>query len=255
MDGCVRVGGCVSAGERVRVLYVCVRVRPRSFVKADDTDNGYAKPIHGLIVHVDITAKKVALVEDHGATSVPQGREGDRYDSEHLPVPRNDLKAIEITQPEGPSFTVTDGNKITWLDWELRTHIHPTHALELRAVSIQVRRQMSRCTATSVLEAALLFINRNPPESVHRRIMIICGCHRPYPAKLRTANRTMHDRILNEWTGPPIAAPRMPLRYGRAMCVSSSSVTDLAVPTASGYPALSQSRPLARQKLLGCDRA
>ena len=34
----------------------------------------------------------------------------------HACPARTDLKPIEITQPEGASFTV-DGNQITWADW------------------------------------------------------------------------------------------------------------------------------------------
>lgn len=45
--------------------------RALSFIKDDATDNGYAKPVQGLIVHVDLTAKKVAFVEDHGAQPTP----------------------------------------------------------------------------------------------------------------------------------------------------------------------------------------
>ena len=33
--------------------------------------------------------------------------------------PRTDLKPIEITQPEGASFTV-EGNQVTWADWKFR---------------------------------------------------------------------------------------------------------------------------------------
>ena len=111
-------------------------MRAICFEKADPGDNGYAKPISGVLAHIDITAKKVVEVEDHGVISVPQGREGDRYDGDngHLPEPRTDLKPIEISQPEGVSFTITEGNRIQWLGWDLRALIDPTHALELRQV-------------------------------------------------------------------------------------------------------------------------
>jgi primary-amine oxidase len=114
-------------------------VKAICFVKEDATDNGYARPVHGLIAHVDITAKKLAFLEDHGARQVPAGSPSDRYDAEHLPMPRTDLQTIAIEQPDGPSFTVTDGNLISWLGWEFRTGIHPLHALELHQVSIRGR--------------------------------------------------------------------------------------------------------------------
>ena len=39
-------------------------VRCIAFVREHATDNGYARPIHGLIAHVDITAKTVTHIED-----------------------------------------------------------------------------------------------------------------------------------------------------------------------------------------------
>ena len=42
-----------------------------SFVKQDRTDNGYARPVHGLIAHVDLTDGKVTEVEGTGAVPLP----------------------------------------------------------------------------------------------------------------------------------------------------------------------------------------
>jgi primary-amine oxidase len=36
---------------------------------------------------------------------------------------RNDLKPLEITQPEGPSFTV-EGHLVRWQKWQLRIGFH-----------------------------------------------------------------------------------------------------------------------------------
>ena len=37
-----------------------------SFLREDETDNAYAKPITGVISHIDLTLQKVTHVEDHG---------------------------------------------------------------------------------------------------------------------------------------------------------------------------------------------
>ena len=128
-------------------------MRAICFEKADQGDNGYAKPISGVLAHIDITAKTVVEVEDHGVISVPQGREGDRYDGDngHLPEPRTDLKPIEISQPEGVSFTITEGNRIQWLGWDLRALIDPTHALELRQVSLHGRPLLYRMSLADMV--------------------------------------------------------------------------------------------------------
>ena len=39
------------------------------------------------------------------------------------PVTRTDLKPLEITQPEGPSFTV-DGHAVRWQNWHIRVGFH-----------------------------------------------------------------------------------------------------------------------------------
>lgn len=128
-------------------------MRAICFEKADQGDNGYAKPISGVLAHIDITAKTVVEVEDHGVISVPQGKEGDRYDGDngHLPEARTDLKPIEIRQPEGVSFTITEGNRIQWLGWDLRTQVDPTHALELRQVSLHGRPLLYRMSVADMV--------------------------------------------------------------------------------------------------------
>ena len=82
-----------------------------AFVKEDKTDNPYARPIQGLIAHVDLTEGKLAYLEDHGVVALPP--EGGRYDAASQPELRETLKPIEISQPDGASFIV-DGNYVEW---------------------------------------------------------------------------------------------------------------------------------------------
>jgi primary-amine oxidase len=53
----------------------------------------------------------------------------------HRPCP-HDLKPIEITQPEGPSFRV-EGNQITWADWTFRFGFDIREGLTLHQWSIR----------------------------------------------------------------------------------------------------------------------
>jgi len=46
---------------------------------------------------------------------------------------RTGLKALDITQPDGPSFTV-EGNLVTWQKWRLRVGFTPREGLVLRTV-------------------------------------------------------------------------------------------------------------------------
>ena len=89
------------------------------FVQFDPKDLPWAHPIDGLVALVDLIKGEVFEVVDHEVYPVPQER-GEWDAAPHGDgVARTDLKPIEITQPEGPSFTV-EGNRISWADWEFR---------------------------------------------------------------------------------------------------------------------------------------
>ncbi len=102
--------------------------RAIAFLREDKTDNGYARPIQGLIAHVDLTAGRVAFLEDRDAVPLPP--ESGRYDAASQPRLRDTLKPLTISQPEGVSFSV-DGNAVAWENWEFRVTVHPAHGLVL----------------------------------------------------------------------------------------------------------------------------
>jgi primary-amine oxidase len=103
-----------------------------SFLRDDATDNGYARPIEGLLVHFDNGRNEVVEVIDHGVTPLPPNRAS--YYAEDQPRLRDDLKPISITQPEGPSFTV-DGNLVQWQKWQFRVAFDPFEGLVLHQVA------------------------------------------------------------------------------------------------------------------------
>ena len=105
--------------------------RAISFVRESKTDNGYARPVQGLIAHVDVTAGRVAHLEDHG--DVPLPPEHGRYDAASQPRLREAPKPLVITQPQGVGFEL-DGNAIAWQKWSLRVTVHPIHGLVLHQV-------------------------------------------------------------------------------------------------------------------------
>jgi len=103
-----------------------------SFLRDDQTDNGYARPIEGLVVHFDNGRNVVLEVNDHGVTPLPPNRAS--YLPEDQPRMRTDLKPISITQPEGPSFTV-EGNLVRWQKWQFRIAFDPFEGLVLHQVA------------------------------------------------------------------------------------------------------------------------
>ncbi len=106
-------------------------MRAISFVHEDPDDNAYARPVEGLIAYVDLEREEVFRLDDHGVVPFPP--EAGRYDAASVGPLRDDLRPVEITQPEGPSFEV-DGHAIRWQKWQLRISLHPTHGLVLHDV-------------------------------------------------------------------------------------------------------------------------
>ena len=104
-----------SAGYYGRAEEAGMRLaRPLCFLRADPTDNGYARPIEGVRPVVDLNTMTVIRVEEYGHWPLPP--EAGNYAADRVPNLRADLKPLEITQPGGPSFTVA-GNVVRWQNW------------------------------------------------------------------------------------------------------------------------------------------
>lgn len=81
-------------------------------------DHAWAHPIDGLVAFVDIENRCVNHLLDDGPVPVPEIN-GNFTDPAVCGELRTDLKPIEISQPEGSSFTM-EGNLLSWLGWDLR---------------------------------------------------------------------------------------------------------------------------------------
>ena len=123
-----------------------------AFVRDDVTDNGYAKPVQGLIAHVDLTAGRVAHVEDHGVVPIPT--ESGRYANRDFDNLQKAPNEIQITQPNGPGFEVK-GHQITWHNWQFRVSVHPVNGLVLHELGWvedgQVRTILNRAALSDMV--------------------------------------------------------------------------------------------------------
>ncbi|MCU4296169.1 primary-amine oxidase [Brevibacterium permense] len=91
-------------------------LRGLAFHQQHESDSAWAHPIDGLVAYVDVTNRTVDQVLD--LENVPVPAEHGNYTDPDLTGPvRTTQKPISITQPEGPSFTVTEGNHIEWEKW------------------------------------------------------------------------------------------------------------------------------------------
>ncbi len=110
-------------------------MRGVAFVRDDIVDNGYARPIDGLVAIIDLNEGKVIELLDDGQ-NIPVPKTKHNYDTPSLAKPRDDLKPLQITQPEGVSFTV-DGWKVNWQKWQFRLGYNPREGLVLNQLSYQ----------------------------------------------------------------------------------------------------------------------
>jgi len=105
-----------------------------SFYREHPGDNGYARPIEGLLAFVDMARGEVLEIVDHGIVPLPDDP-GSYYPEDNHPL-RDDLRPLEIIQPDGPSFTV-DGNRLRWQRWSLRVALDPLEGLVLHTVGYE----------------------------------------------------------------------------------------------------------------------
>jgi primary-amine oxidase len=83
---------------------------------------------------VDLGRREVLEVMDFGVVPIPE-RADSYLPADNQPL-RTDLKPIEITQPEGPSFTI-EGNLVRWQRWSLRVSMDPYEGLVLHTVGYE----------------------------------------------------------------------------------------------------------------------
>ncbi|MEL7042997.1 MAG: primary-amine oxidase [Pseudomonadota bacterium] len=105
-------------------------MRALAFLHTHPDDNHYARPVAGLVALIDADSGKV-IVQDHGVLPIPDAPAD--YAAQFIETMREDLKPLDITQPDGPSFEV-EGHVIKWQKWHIRISVHPIEGLILHDV-------------------------------------------------------------------------------------------------------------------------
>ena len=106
--------------------------RPLCFLRADPTDNGYARPIEGIRPVVDLNKMEVMRVEEFDIWPLPPNP--GNYASDRVPNQRTDIKPLVISQPKGPSFQLT-GNVMEWQKWKFVIGFNAREGLTIHDVS------------------------------------------------------------------------------------------------------------------------
>lgn len=102
-----------------------------AWVRSSPHDNLYAHPIEGVNAVVDVKTMQVLRVDDHGVVPVPE--EDCNFDSEFQHTVRDDLKPIDVVQPEGVSFRM-EGHRLRWHEWDLVVGFNAREGLTLHDV-------------------------------------------------------------------------------------------------------------------------
>lgn len=123
-----------SAGNFGGELENTIRMaRPLCFLRSEPGENGYARPL-GIIPIIDLNAMEVLRVEEYPYRTIPSKPAS--YALGETGAIRDDLKPIEITQPDGPSFTV-DAHEVNWQKWNFRVGFNSREGLTIHTVSYE----------------------------------------------------------------------------------------------------------------------
>ncbi|KAG1669432.1 hypothetical protein FOA52_004065 [Chlamydomonas sp. UWO 241] len=193
--------------ERAIQCFMYLKVRPEG--------NQYAHPID-MVPLLDMDAKKVVRIDTpHGqADKVSWNQVENDYDSRLQTVFTTDPpKPINITQPEGPSFTC-DGNHIKWQKWSFRLGFNYREGIVLHDVKFndggKARPVLNRI---SLVEMAVPYADANLPFT--RKCAFDVG---DYGLGYSTSSLSLgcdclghiryFDAMLSNTEGEPVAIPK-----------------------------------------------
>jgi primary-amine oxidase len=123
------VGQVASKFQKMRLL------RALTYLKGDEGKdvNFYGQPVEGVVALVNMSTEQVVEVTDTGVLPLPPPSQ--QLD-EKSTGRREPPKALNITQPDGASFTL-DGQEVRWQKWRFRYTMHPREGLVLHTVGYE----------------------------------------------------------------------------------------------------------------------
>ncbi|KAJ1391881.1 Copper amine oxidase, catalytic domain [Sesbania bispinosa] len=113
--------------------------KPLIFCRAESDcpmENGYARPVEGIYVLVDMQNMVVIEFEDRKLVPLPPVDPLRNYTPGETRggSDRSDVKPLQIIQPEGPSFRV-NGSYVEWQKWNFRVGFTPREGLVIYSVA------------------------------------------------------------------------------------------------------------------------
>jgi primary-amine oxidase len=158
--------------QRQGIALTWMRAESHGLSAADD--NGYARPVEGLIVFLDLDNMLVTRVEDHGGPPIPVM--SGNYVPEALSMTENvpsygaadrpEVAPLEIRQPRGPGFVI-DGWSVSWQKWHFRVGFNQREGLILHDVRYDDRGSLRRILHRASLSE--MFVPYADPGVTHFR--------------------------------------------------------------------------------------
>ena len=137
--------------------------------------NPYAHHVSGLHPVVDLNQMTLLELEDDfgsGEAVSPPEVMGE-YAPRLLPMPLRDVRLLEISQPEGVSFTL-DGRLLSWQNWQLRLGFNYREGLVLHEVGFRDAGRL-RSVAHRLSFAEMVVPYRDPTSDHYRRTAFDIG--------------------------------------------------------------------------------
>ena len=106
-----------------------------TFLQNSPDDLGWAHPVDGVTVMIDVVTREVLEVIDYVELPVPQ-EDGNFHLAAWRGPDREGLKPIEITQPEGPSFSLGENGELSWQGWNLQVGFDQREGLIFHNITI-----------------------------------------------------------------------------------------------------------------------
>ncbi len=140
--------------------------------RGSEDGNPYAHHITGLHPVVDLNRMELLELEDDGAKRERPQVHGE-YLPRFLPEPLREVAPLEVSQPEGVSFTL-NGRLLRWQNWELRIGFNYREGLVLHSVGFRDGGRL-RSVAHRMSFAEMIVPYRDPTLDHYRRTAFDIG--------------------------------------------------------------------------------
>lgn len=177
-----------------------------------------AGPVEGVVVYVNLNTKKVFKFIDTGVVARPRSQSAPHTDDGNQP--RDALKPLQITQPDGPNFNL-QGNEVSWQNWRFRFAVNGREGLVLYTVGYEDRGKLRSILYRGSLSEMVVPYG-DPSDAWYFRNAFDEGedsmgryANSLEPGSDAPGNATLIDATLADEAGIPFTVPRAVAIYER----------------------------------------